>query len=91
MKIIAPRDKCRFGVPITEAMVIEVIKLMQLILMDHYDRLPLRGSMRVRAVDLLGCDGAPVAADEMRVGRRKKRFLGHKTRPLADIMGAVED
>ena len=69
----------------------EVIKMLQSILMNTYERLPLQGAVRIDDVDLLGSDGSVVAADEMRVGRRKKGYFGHKTCPQGDIIGAVEE
>ena len=75
---------------VCEHAVHEYIKLFQNVLMDSYDRLPLQGAVGLGVGDLLGADGGVAAADEMRIGRRKKGYFGHKTRPLADVVGAVE-
>ena len=68
----------------------DYIKIFQNVLIDFYDRLPLSGAVGMGGGQLLGADGGVVAADEMRIGRRKKGYYGHKTRPLADVVGAVE-
>ena len=75
---------------ICEHTVLDYIKIFQNVLMDFYDRLPLSGAVGMGGGQLLGADGGVVAADEMRIGRRKKGYYGHKTRPLADVVGAVE-
>ena len=75
---------------IVEQTVHEYIKIFQNVLMDFYERLPLHGAVGLGGGELLGADGGIVAADEMRIGRRKKGYFGHKTRPLADVVGAVE-
>ena len=75
---------------ICEQTVHEFIKLFQSVLMDFYERLPLQGAVGLGGGELLGADGGIIAADEMRIGRRKKGYFGHITRPLADVVGAVE-
>ena len=72
------------------------IKVFQQVVFDDYPRTQVSGTITVLGEipddddrTLLGGE-AIVAADEMRVGRHKKGFFGHKTRPLADVVGAVE-
>ena len=45
--------------------VYQFIKIFQNVLMEFYDRLPLRGAIGVGGGDLLGADGGVVVADEM--------------------------